>query len=54
MASELYAAARDILNHAAEDLTSEAKRNLSRKEAENEMCAEDRAFMAERRAKVKL
>ena len=37
---------------AEDDVKADAKRNVQRKEAEKDMCEEDRVFMAQRRAQV--
>ena len=38
---------------AGDEVKADAKRNVQRKEAEKDMCEEDRVFMAQRRAQVR-
>jgi hypothetical protein len=50
VAQELFDAAQAIVAQAGDEIKADAKRNVQRKEAEMDMCEEDRVFMAQRRA----
>lgn len=53
VASELYTAADKIVNQAADETKADARRSVARKEADRDMCPEDRVFMAEKKAQEK-